>query len=208
MAVNDIIQIKLACRKDDQLGLMIRQFVVTAEVTGGATLTEIASAISTGAAPQIKALMSDEAVYLGAMAQRIFPLPIGAEVGVTDGAGAGTVTGGALPTQVSGLISLRTALAGPSQRARMYVPFPGEDVNTTEGIPDSTYVATLSLLGALFIGEDTVVGATGSTDLGGVVWHRATSTYDALVARFARSRWATQRRRGGFGAANPIIIIE
>jgi len=114
----------------------------------------------------------------------------------TGGAVAGTLAGDFLPPQISLCITLRTALAGPRFRGRIYLPGYGEATNTAVGVITTT-VTTVNFVTAI----KTALVAS-ALDLG--VIHRPTeaplpvsagfiTTVTSIVARDAV--WDTQRRR-------------
>jgi len=114
----------------------------------------------------------------------------------TGGAVAGTMAGDFLPPQIALCITLRTALAGPRFRGRVYLPGYGESANTAVGVVNAT-AASVNFVTAI----KTALVAN-ALDLG--VIHRPTAaplpvsagfitTVTSIVAR--DSVWDTQRRR-------------
>jgi hypothetical protein len=114
----------------------------------------------------------------------------------TGGAVAGTLAGDFLPPQVALCITLRTALAGPRFRGRVYLCGFGEATNTAVGVINTTATSVNFVTGI-----KTALQAS-ALDLG--VIHRPTSAplapsagfitvVNSIVARDAV--WDTQRRR-------------
>lgn len=201
MAINDIVQIRHYCVKGDQLAINVTNWKVTAEVTGGATLQDMAETFADLGETNYPPLLDSSALYRGAQAQKIFPLPKSASA-VFSKTTAGLVGGNDLPSQVSGIISLRSSLAGRHNRGRIYIPFPSDGSNTAAGHPNAGYVTNLqAFMTAVFVVQ-TVVGAGGTTTLKPVILNRTANTTVDIVAGRVKDRWATQRRRGDFGQKN------
>jgi len=202
MAVNDVLQVTFVCARSPQVGLNVRHYLVSAEVTGGATLLEIGTVLKDAFSPLYQEVLSSSASFQGVMVQKIRPLPMGAAVPVSAGPVAGLRTGDPLPMQVSGIITLRTDFAGRGNRGRMYVPFPGETSNDGDQIPTGTYLEDLDAIGAEVMDTQVVVGASGTTTIVPIIFRRLSGNTVPITGRRANQRWATQRRRGLYGAPN------
>jgi len=203
MEVNDIVQTRHYCRLGDQASVNVRHWRVTTKAGTGATLASFLTTLAgTGLHAAYRALINDQAEYVGTDAQIIFPT-LGVPTQSTTGAGSGDTSGDALPTQTSGLLTIRTSLGGRKNRGRLYVPFPTETDNTSAGAPTSTYQLALADLAAIFAVSYIGVGAGGNTnDLQPVILHRSNMTTTAVTSVTASAKWATQRRRGKFGRPN------
>lgn len=202
MAVNDILEVRFASMCDGQLGLNVRHYEITAEVLGGATLQEIADGLDAIFSPLVRPLMHNTALWWGTGARHFRPLPISTEFSCIANQGAGNIAGDRMPRQVAGLISLRTAQAGRSGRGRLYIPFPGEASNDIDGTPTLAWNTLAQTLATAVKATQTIVGAGTSTTLKPVVWSRAQNQRYAILTTLVRTNWATQRRRGSFGAPN------
>jgi len=204
LAVNDILEVKVHCATQVQLSLNVRHYRVSA--TAGASLSEasVAAGLSTALAPLYKALTSVHADYRGLSCQKIYPLPVNVPAVNIGGQAAGLILGDLLPRQTSGLITLRTLLGGRANRGRVYVGFPGEASNDVNSFPVNQYVTDLQLLAGELVTTKVFAVGADSVTVEPCIWHRTTQTTTPLQAGFARSDWATQRRRGSFGQSNFI----
>jgi hypothetical protein len=151
-------------------------------------------------------LLANNARYVGVALQRLSPLPL--SVVITDNTNQANGTGGAneLPLQVSGIVTLKTNLAGRANRGRMYIPFPPVAAQGTDGHPTNGYVTAVDTLAAIAILPQTVGTAPNQVVLTPVVYHKRLNTTTDITDKVARQRWATQRRRGDYGKPNPIPI--
>jgi len=161
-----------------------------------------ADTLSTKIAPRYIALIPTTAKYNGVGARKINPLPITLEYLTAQGAGPGTVVGEALPGQIAGLISRRTNVAGKSARGRLYVPWPTEGDNTPDGLPSAQYGNRVALLSDDLLAPVTIVGGADQQTFYPTVWSRKLRQGNVVTKMVLPLRWATQRRRGSFGAPN------
>lgn len=202
VALNNVYKVRQVCSQQAQAGIMVSHWQAVIIAGTGATETQIATAFDTAFAAAIKAVMVSTALYRGTGTQRIFPPPPLLESVSTAGVGAGGVASDPLPKQVTGLVKLFTPSAGRKFRGRKYIPFPAETDNTVLGVPSAGYIANLTTLANVFKAI-VVAGAGGNTaTFQCVIWHRSTSTADFVVNALGAPIWATQRRRGDFGAPN------
>ncbi len=203
LAIGQFLRQTIWTQKGNQAGLMVHHWRVSAVVAPAPTDQEAVADLSTIIAPSIKGLLAAEASYLGSILSVVFPANL-APVFSTVGAGVGTVAGEPLPTQVAGLITLRSAVAGRMGRGRKYVPFPGEADNVTGDGPTAGYVVRLNTLASNLTTQRTVASlGGGSAVLIPVIFRRALPNLSNDVNAFtSRTKWATQRRRGAFGRPN------
>jgi hypothetical protein len=145
---------------------------------------------------------------LGARVQRLSTDPPG-QAGVATDTTIGTAGVTPLATQTSGIVSLFANGSGPSERGRMFIPFPcSDDMDATTAQPGPAYVTRAADIGNELIGdfnltsEDTMRTASFRC----VIWHRENSTSSDVVAAAARPYWGTQRRRSDIGKQNPKYI--
>jgi len=197
----DIIKSRAAAFQAGQLGLNTIYWEVSGVSGSGATLLEIAEALSGVWHTHYKSLMGTTATFLGVGVSNITP-PATIEYAYTGDDGAGTATGEPLPTQTAGLISLKTPFAGPRNRGRIYIPFPTEGLNGSPSEPNGTaLIAMVSLAAEIFPGH-AILGASGACTIAPVIFHRDSLGYTFLDQAIPRDKWATQRRRGSFGRPN------
>ncbi len=203
MAVGDIFEVRFVAHGLDQVAINVRHFRTTAETGLGVSQLELAIATSTLYAPLYRGLMGVHAEFRGVGVRRIVPGPPLAEVTTSTASGPGLRTGDPLPSQVSAVISLRTALGGRSARGRAYIGFPTEPDNGTNGRTEAAYLTALNTLATQMRLPDTVVGGVGTLTWEPVVWSRRLLQANLIIRSFGSERWATQRRRGQWGAFNP-----
>lgn len=160
------------------------------------------TAIQTG----VLAALSIKANVLGYRATNVYSLlPAGRPTfgTATDGS-SGDFGTKLLPTQTSGLISLRTARIGQKYRGRIYIPFPDTFYSSTNsGQPAGAYLAVLSGLGGQLLGFTGFTAGSGTVvACDAVLWHSAAQTRTSIVEANASVKWATQKRRGMYGVPN------
>lgn len=85
------------------------------------------------------------------------------------------------------------------------MPFPSEGDSTVAHVPSAGYMVPLALLAALFPGNINV-GAVGNTLTLAPIIYRGfgNGPHSIIVAARANQKWATQRRRGSYGAVNAL----
>ena len=203
MALNDVYEVKIFCSMPRQTGLNVRHYKVTASVAPEPPASAFMDFLDQQFAAQYPPLLNTTAFYHGVSVQKILPLP--KSVAITTDARRASGTGGSdpMPKQVSGVITLRTLLAGRRNRGRVFVPFPSEQSNTLEGVPTGLYGLSLIILGDFLIQPVNIVGLPGSATYTPVLNHRTPPFgQEILVSRVARGIWGTQRRRGDYGSPN------
>lgn len=203
LALNDVCRLRIACYSANQQGINVTHWKVTSVTGASQTDAQVAAAFDSTLAPRYKAAISAEARYRGVSFQRILPIPATFPQTVTTNDGVGSVAGHMMSTQTSGILSSQTEFAGAKYRGRVYIPFPSEGSNDTDGLPNAAYVTLIEDIGdELFT---TIVVSVGgdSVTLTPVIYHRATGTTTKVDNFIARQKWATQRRRGSYGKTNP-----
>lgn len=205
VALNDVIEVKMVAVKGGQLSLNVRHYKCTVLNGTGATLGQVAASADTAFEQLYKNLMCSAARWLGVSA-RIITTPPGSGLAFNkDNTGFGIRAGDQLPTQVAGIITLQTALGGRRNRGRLYVPFPDETANTEDNIPSAGYLTDLEILGDQLVTALTAgPGGGNNVILTAVLYHRGNGSTTPLIAHRDNTRWATQRRRGDYGAMNVV----
>lgn len=166
--------------------------------TRASLLTHINSLIVTNVCPTLATTSS----FYGSKMSTVKALGPWSPIVVYSGT-SGSDTSPALPTQVRGLISWHTALAGRAYRGRMYLPTPGSDhVTTTSAVPTSV----LTDWGTLATGLVAPYATGGTTWIPGI-YHRVptagiASVFDQIISATVSDVYATQRRSGAFGRPN------
>jgi hypothetical protein len=188
-----------------QAGLMVRHYRVSAQTGTGGTLGQIATKLEQVLAPVTIPLLATLANHYGVLVRIVGIGPSSPPAWDTSLAAVGSAAGEVLPKQTAGLISWITAFSGRGNKGRTYVPFPVEASNTQAGVPDVNYQALLTNLASVYFSFQTTAGANNAT-LEPVLYHRALHTGSPLLGFAVRAKWATQRRRGDFGRINQLGI--
>ena len=201
--VGDQCRLVLWAQQGSQAGLMVHHYECNATGGGSATDQDAVTALSTIFGPLIKPLMATTASYLGALFQILRPT-LRPTVYSTAGNGAGTALNDPLPSQTTGIITLRSNVAGRGGRGRKYIPFPAEGDNLTGQTPTAGYLTAAGSLGTALVAQRVITGMVGNTaTLVPIIFRRANPVGSPLVESFTvRSKWATQRRRGSYGRPN------
>lgn len=216
MPNGDVYELTLHTQHDEQTGV-IRRYYRQVNTTGtGPSQALIAGRFGTQWPVPLKNCMSAQAAYEGLKVSRVLPVPrTRASIDVV-GAGAGASAADSLPRQSRGIITLRTAFAGPGYRGRIYVPFPSEAFNTVDGVPTAAYITALDVLATVATATQVGIGGAGNqADLIPIIWHLPTGSPNDPTLRVAydltdflsRGRWATQRRSGSYGRPNVSALI-
>lgn len=205
-AVGNIFAVKTFCFMSNQLGLNITHWRVESLIgTGEISATNIAKYFDVNFCSLVKPCLTSKASYLGASAQKVFPTKENEGLwNITSGPGGAGAT--PLPTQTSGLVSLRSEYTGRGKRGRMYVPFPSTDAidaGSANDYPNVAYQALLEAYSAPTLAPQNVTSGGNGVELVCVIMNRTLPGDSApVISRRAAGRWATQKRRGDFGPAN------
>jgi hypothetical protein len=198
IAVNDIIEIHMLATRVGQGVENVREYKVTAVTGGGPTLTECADAFWAELADAYKAAISDTYTLVRAIARQInldgtgitdfFPNNVGEPQ-------VGLLTGDAMPDFITGLISLRTGLAGRSKRGRFFVFAPTEEYNSAAGNPTNAYLPLLNAIGTALT-TPLSAGAGGNTaTLTPVVLSKAHEYTNPISSWIPVLGWSTRKSR-------------
>jgi len=134
--------------------------------------------------------MSDQWSFVGVTAQRIYPSPTGrAQFDQTD-AGAGALNDPAAPPNAPFTVTFNTAFAGPKYRGRIFVSGYNESDQVDGVMQAGAIAAWQSIMDITFA----AVSASGNV-WNQVIWHRASSTYDAITDQRVRDVVRNLRRR-------------
>lgn len=203
--VNQVYEVKLVSHCSGQLGLNVRYYRSRLQTGSGTTLGTIATLMNSVFADLYKACLSSAADWIGVAVRIIKPLPASAAAFNKEDTGAGSRTGDVLPRQTAGIVTLQSMLGGRKYRGRAYIPFPAESDNTSEGVPAAGYRTNIQALGDAMV-TDRIAGTPGVNDLTltPCLYHRASNDTTDLFTAQERDRWASQRRRGDYGAGNAI----
>jgi hypothetical protein len=201
LAVNDVLQVVVWNQLLEQAVLNVLHFQVRTTV-GTPFLEEVADDLDDAIATIVLPLMSSTGSHLGITARRVTPT-MSAMVLNQHGFAAGSVASEPLGNQVAALATKRTSIPGPGGRGRFYFGLLPKTFST-DGI--NLTVAAKALVQAaadLFIGPLSI-GPMGNSCTIGLVLHTPDETPDGVEVTScqARTKLATQRRRGGTGRSN------
>jgi hypothetical protein len=217
-ALLNVYQLRIYCYDvpPTQLSVNTLYFRVT-DVTGVGTMSEqsMTEALDALWATRYKPCLSNGSEYYGLSAQR-YNIPLPRPVMMTShlNTGAGTAGGNTLPNQVTGLISLKTALAGKNYRGRIYTPFLPAIAADANGLMTAAFAAILVANIAQFIPAVEIVTSGGNTISGGYSLKSRiqislpplpkTNVWTPIDRASVPQRFATQRRRGQYGRINAL----
>jgi hypothetical protein len=204
MPVGDTFRVRRVVREQDQTAFNIGYWQIAAISAATPSDAAIAAGFDALFSPLYQALLPAVATYRGTGVQYIGPGAERVEAVSTSGLTVGSNESEPLPTQVAGLISLRTNLAGRANRGRVYIPFPYEDASDGPSQPNATYLLALDSMATAIVTPLVVgTGATACT-LKPVIYHRASETLTDIVGYLVRSFWATIRKRSEAGKGDAV----
>jgi hypothetical protein len=205
--LSDIYRVIFASWYDGQYGLNIRYYLVDQVEGASGTEFEMANILKTDLGTLYQPLINDEAIFLGVSVRNLTQLPPPAAVTSSGGSLAGTGGTPPLPTQVAGIITLRSGLAGRAHRGRLYIPFPSGDSNDADtDRPNAGYIAAATALANELILPKLIGTLPDRCRIVPIIKQAAVIDTDPIRAAEPRELWATQRRRGDYGARNPPVI--
>lgn len=202
--VGDVYEVKIGSWFNNQAGINVTHWYCTSVTGSGQTDIQFATVMDLNFAADMKALMTNAAVYFGVRVQRKLPLPQTGPVVFAGLTGNGTAGTTPLPTQVTGMFSKITGLAGRAFRGRFYMPFPdAADNDNTNDRPNAGYMTRLGLLASAVTSAQTIGAGANTVVMSPVIYHRHTLLTTNISTATARQKWATQRKRGVYGRLNP-----
>lgn len=208
LAVGNVVEVNAFSKCQNQVGINVLHYRVSAVGAGNeALLGKFMEQWIVGNPCGIAygRCLSDQAAFVALSFQVIFPA-MSAKYFFASAA-VGQVGGDLLPKQASGIIRKVSAVPGRRKGGRVYIPFAGENSNTPDGMPTVQYMDDLDLLGA-FLFQNFTGGSMGATQLKPIIYQRSLPGDSRELAQYRPIRkWATQRRRGDFGAANDLPVV-
>lgn len=209
--IGDVLQIRYCCYSEEQIALNVLHYRVNSVAGVGSPLTDIATFFDITMAAAYKELMGPFSKYRGVGVTNLTP-PATVEVSTTGLDGVGTMTGADLPTQVSYLVSLKTAKRGRGFRGRIYPGFPPSGYIGSDGQMNAEGIAAIEAWFGALPFTATVSSAGGNTaTLGLGIYRRIANglplippAFEPAIAGVWKEKWATQRRRGQFGRTNVL----
>lgn len=190
---------------NDQLAISGLDFSVTAITGTGADAGEVAA--------QLASNLDGILVQMTAPAVRVLGWKVSQVVtsgawlpGIAQDTVVGLAGTNSLPTQVCGIVTWLSLLAGPANRGRSYIPFPADVFQDSDMSPTGAYLTLLTNLADVWRATSGIIGAGGTTSLSPVIFSRTAITATPINDRRINDLWATQRRRGNYGIPNLPII--
>ena len=209
--VNDILEVRVVCFQQDQVGINVYHHKVTAVLGAGLSQGQLAQSIDGILAPLYKAAICNLATYRGIAVQKLRPVPRPPAEFTIGNTAVGTGGATLMPRQTCGLIACFTNLAGPRYRGRAYIPFPSAQFQTASAdAPTPAYIALLNPIASNVYQSVTYFSGVNQVTLKPVLFNRAIvaprppqpETTTDIVNAAVRPLWATQRRRGDYGRTN------
>ena len=200
IASGDNVQLSQYCQYGDQLGINVLWYEVLIDASVLLPAQQVADAVATATAPLYADLVGITAQYQGCKLAKPLLIPQPAPV-YSSLPTIGTITGDPLPSQICGVVSWRTNLAGRSYRGRSYLPFPAEADNNVDEIPSTDYMTRLSTW-ASFTKSMNLVIDTHDVTMNLMVYSKTEGVFNYVTDYVGRRKWGTQRRRGQFGRGN------
>jgi hypothetical protein len=206
LVVGDVYEVRFIFQQANQMAINRRHFRIEDLIPGNPTQLEqadLANAIYQHYAPKYADLLSETATQRGASVQRVLPGAKGPVIYSSVPPTVGNIPGDPLPSQIAGLIQFRADLPGRHSLLRSYIPFPSEGRSDEKGRPSNIYLGRLGVLAEAHVSPQLL-----AWDNDNFIWvksiaHPVLPGQDPdIIAARARTGWATQRRRGFFGAAN------
>lgn len=203
--VSDLLRCSMYSYAAAQVAINTVFYRVVSVVTGGATMDAIADDYNTQMKPLLLPMLSSEADWLGVKIAAPFvataPVPA-----ILDSVSAGTSGATLLPTQAAAVLTLKTEVAGPRGRGRLYLPFASTGDADADGSPDAAYRGLMGDVGAAIVLGFTGSGGGGSCALEPVIYHRSLGTSSLITNYYANDRFGTMKKRGSYGKQNPSVI--
>lgn len=206
LSVGQIVRAKVYCVLGNQLGINVHHYEVTATEGDSLDLPATASLYSQRVQAGYKPLLATPAEYRGVSLQTIYPGAFSTVYYSGNGNGYGLAGDAPLPSQTSGIIAWKTDLAGRANRGRSYIPFPAEDDNDDDAAPMDQYMTHLDDLVGLVSGTFLLGLAADKVELTHGILNAVGTHARPVTSAVPRQMWATQRRRGAFGAPNTTPI--
>lgn len=194
----------------DQVGITSFWLKVLTPTTG-ATLGDVAYDFANLAETAVEVLHSSQTAYLGTKVSKYSIEGVAPPLsGIASSDAVGTVGDTDLPLQISGVLTLTTALGGQAYRGRMFWPFAYSSANAADNTPSAGYITSLAGMGSIILGY-TLNTAAGYWSGGGwncapIIFHKATATTTNVVGTVAQNKWGGQHRRGCYGKTNARTI--
>jgi hypothetical protein len=187
-----------------QTSLTILHTVVFGPIVGAPDTGGQATALDAAIATLVKNTMSNQATYRGVGCRLIDLPPTRRMFASIANLGFGNSLFGPAPPQTRGLTSWLTNFAGRGERGRSYWAFPSTGAVAPTGFPVAAYLTAVAALGAFWgSGPITLASGGNSAAQSPAIHNRKTGAMTVITGFITRPDFATQRRSGNLGRANP-----
>lgn len=213
LQAGDVHRLIIYTYMNGQLGMNTFHTICNTVDPGPPSMINIAQFWATLFPSKYVQVMANEATYLGLGLRHIDPLPIGSEAVSIVGTGPGVGGTPPLPSQTCGLITQVGGLPALARKGRTYLPFPPSAASVAPGVPSAGYLTGIQPIGNILINTWNMTGPYTGTQFNFICgWRPPQPTHTPPLLRsyavpqfFVRAaKWATQRRRGGFGRPNAL----
>lgn len=202
LAVNDIVQIRMAARQVGQNGMNVLTFRVSAVAGISLDLPTALAQWDLGASALMVPMLTAQASYYGSAIKIMSPTP-SVEFSTTANTAVGTAAGDSAPKQSSLVVTKKTAFPGRAFRGRMYIPFPGDVATDASGSPAAAYVVLANNLASFLLLATTLTVGLNSVTLQPVIPHSTGAAPTDILGFVVQKKFGTQRRRGDYGKIEP-----
>jgi hypothetical protein len=207
VAVGDVLEVRVVCAgNDSQAGENVLHYVCPVVVGGMVGIQDVVDFLAATLGSVYQPLLNQTAVFSGVAVRKVFPLPGSITVKSTASPLVGSGGTVPLPEQVSGICRKLTTLGGRHGRGRLYIPFPSVFASGALGLPTPAYLTGLGILAGVLAADQTVTVGINSVLLSPGLWNRkpplVIGSFTLIQGVATEGGWATQRRRGFFGAKN------
>lgn len=211
------LEITVPCTNNEQTSINV--FHISCQIPGPTPVTDadVANWFDGAWASGWRGILGPNSTYRGTGCRIMFGVPtFGMQVSGS-GAGAGLSGTTDLPRQATGITSWKTDRSGRAERGRTYWPFPPAVFDTGDGVPLGIYVTAVKTIADIYSSVGVISVGPRSSTFAAVLYHRAfkgdpthvppipprAASFDFITSYITRLKWATQRRRGSYGRANP-----
>lgn len=201
--VGDLIQIQPWWTFQEQAGTNVLHYSPVPPVPA-VEIEEVVEALSAAWSVECRGIVGTSVVFNG-LTGRIYRLNTTFPTVIGEAANAaGTFGTDPLPGQVSGIITKRSADGSRKGRGRVYCPFPPLEACDAAGNPAVAYLAAMNAYATQVLDSQSVVGNAGTIVMKPVIANRPilSGGFKEITSFVVRGRFATQRRRGDYGAPN------
>lgn len=207
--VGDVLTISNVWVCAQQTAYNTMHYLVSGVTNGGATIKDVAKYFATAAALVAKDVVPTSAQFEGTTCRNLVTPQT--RTAKWQEISKGVVVGGVTPKQVAAIISIYSALSGPKNRGRIYMPFvPATFVDTAGALNNAGFLAYGLALSNLIPIAVTVDGQGGTISLSLVIRHGhgpianpvPPGTFTIANETFVQNKLGTQRRRGDYGRIN------